>query len=310
LIPKKFPKFSRTHYFAMALILVSLPAGIGYASWEAGTCEITALYIEDAPGNIVYIADPHLKQGNIDHVKDVIEEINRLEPSVVLIGGDFVYGEDEEDFVLQEVWKEIDAPVYAILGNHDYKAGITATSAIDKKMRMGEADLSVDNFDVSCMYDKTTDLEFGTALEEVLEENGVTVLRNEYVELTIDDQKVIIVGVDDGWAGLADPPEVNSEGAFTIYLIHEPECRADWDADIILAGHTHGGQINIAAMETITGAGLVEMSGLVPNGDIPFYISRGIGTSNCESELRFMCSPEIVIINPSVAEDGMREINI
>jgi len=296
----------------MALILVSLPAGIGYASWEAGTCEITALYIEDAPGNIVYIADPHLKHGSIDHVRDVIEEINRLEPSVVLIGGDFVFGEDEDDFALQEVWKEIDAPVYAILGNHDYKAGITATSAIDKKMRMGEADLSADNFDVSCMYDETTDLEFGGALEEVLEENGVTVLRNEVVELTIDDQRVLIVGVDDGWAGLADPPEVDSVGAFTIYLIHEPECRAEWDADIILAGHTHGGQINIAAMETLTGTGLIEMSGLVPNGDIPFYISRGIGTSNCEAELRFMCSPEIVVINPrdGVLQGEMREITI
>ena len=162
------------------------------------------------------------------------------------------------------------------------------------------ADLSVDNFDVSCMFDDTTDLEFGSALEEVLEEIGVTVLRNEYVELVIDGQKVLIVGVDDGWAGLADPPEVDSEGAFTIYLIHEPECRADWDADLILAGHTHGGQINIVAMESFTGAGVVEMSGLVPNGDVPFYISRGIGTSNAESDLRFMCAPEIVVINPTL----------
>ncbi len=308
LLPKRLPRFTNTHYIAVALILVTLPAGIGYASWEAGTCEVTALSIDDAPGNIVYIADPHLKEGNVDHVKDLIREINRLEPSVVLIGGDFVFGENEEDFVYQEVWSGIDAPVYAILGNHDYKAGITASSGMDKILRMREADLSVDNFDVSCMFDETTDLEYAAALEEVLEENGVTVLRNEYVELTIDGRRVLIVGVDDGWAGLSDPPVVDSEGAFTIYLIHEPECRADWDADLILAGHTHGGQINIAAMETLTGSGVVEMSGLVSNGDVPFYISRGIGTSNTKSDLRFMCAPEIVVINPTVDVDGMRDI--
>ena len=52
----------------------------------------------------------------------------------------------------------------------------------------------------------------------------------------------MLVGIDDGWAGMADPPDVPDTGAYTLYMIHEPDCRADWDADLILAGHTHGGQ--------------------------------------------------------------------
>ena len=57
----------------------------------------------------------------------MIQQINALHPSVVLIGGDFVY-DDGENLSLQEVWSEIDAPVYAVLGNHDYKSGIVASS--------------------------------------------------------------------------------------------------------------------------------------------------------------------------------------
>ena len=76
--------------------------------------------------------------------------------------------------------------------------------------------------------------------------NGVRVLRNEYEEILIDGKRVTIVGVDDGWAGMADPPHVPQEretDSFTIYLIHEPAYRGNWDADLTLAGHTHGGQI-------------------------------------------------------------------
>lgn len=294
----------------MALILVSFPMGIGYASWEARTCDVTVLSIEGAPGGIVFIADPHLRLENIDHIRSVIEDINRLEPSVVLIGGDFVYGE-EEDFSFQEVWKGVDAPVYAILGNHDYKAGIDATSGLDKMIRVAGADIGGEKYDVGCLYDETTDHDFADALEKALEQNGVTVLRNEVVELEIDGKNVCLVGVDDGWAGMANPPKISpDEGTFVIYLIHEPECKGDWDADLILAGHTHGGQFNIAAMETLTSYGIIEMSGLVPNGDIPFYITRGIGTSNFEHELRFMASPEVVILNPGTDVPENSEILI
>ena len=44
-------------------------------------------------------------------------------------------------------------------------------------------------------------------LEEELEKNGVTVLRNEWTELEISGQSVIICGVDDIWAGRANPPD-------------------------------------------------------------------------------------------------------
>jgi hypothetical protein len=85
--------------------------------------------------------------------------------------------------------------------------------------------------------------------------------------------------------------------SFIIYLVHEPAYRGTWDANLTLAGHTHGGQIIPAGSEQFITGGLVTLSGkIVENGNIT-YISRGIGTSNLDITLR-ASPPEIVVINP------------
>jgi predicted MPP superfamily phosphohydrolase len=83
-------------------------------------------------------------------------------------------------------------------------------------------------------------------------------------------------------------------------MIHEPECRADWDADLILAGHTHGGQFIPSGVERAISGGLVTLSGKIVDGDTITYITRGIGTSNLDVELRFFSPPEIVSITPPI----------
>ena len=95
--------------------------------------DITPLEIAGAPAGIVYIADPHLRESNINQTRDIIRQINDLHPSVVLIGGDFVY-DDEENLSLQEVWSEIDAPVYAVLGNHDYQIRYRCIQTAGKRL--------------------------------------------------------------------------------------------------------------------------------------------------------------------------------
>ena len=237
------PGFNRL--FAFILLLGLVNASLGYMYYEGKTSDITTLELKGAPHDIVFIADPHLRPSNLEHTREIIDKINALHPSLVLIGGDFVYG-DGEDFSLQEVWREIDAPVYAVLGNHDYKAGITASSAVQKMIAVREAKLEPGNYDVSNFRDGSTDLAFADALAGTLESDGVHVLRNEYQEMVIDGKAVTIVGVDDGWAGMADPPVIENNESFVIYLIHEPDCRAQWDADLILSGHTHGGQFVLA----------------------------------------------------------------
>ncbi|HQN91016.1 MAG TPA: metallophosphoesterase [Methanoculleus sp.] len=283
------------------LILILIPSVTGYMAWEAREVNVTVLEIDGAPEGIIYITDPHVQTSNIDHVRTVIAEINRLEPTIVLIGGDFVTG-DEEDFALQEVWSQLDAPTYAVLGNHDYRVGTNGTTGLERTLATrASATLAADGYDVSALNDGSADTAFAEELIATLEENGVHLLRNEYLRLTAGDREIVIVGIDDGWAGMADPPSVPKTDAFTVYLVHEPSCRADWDADLILAGHTHGGQFLFPIIKQLNDQGSIELAGLFDaDGRTPTYISRGICSADLAGvDLRFNCQPEIVLINPT-----------
>jgi len=291
----KYPGYA----FIAITLLVCTPATLGYMALEGQSSSVTTLAFDGAPDGIVFITDPHLKAETIDHTRQMVQEINALHPSVVLIGGDFVY-DDETDLSLQQVWQEIDAPVYAVLGNHDYRAGTDAFSGLQRIATVKDTTRTAAGYDMSALRDGTADAAFADQVEAALEMNGVHVLRNEYVTLDINGTALRIVGVDDGWAGTADPPAVPADDdAFTIYMIHEPECRADWDADLILAGHTHGGQVMIPGVKELNDGGVIELSGLVQKGGAPVYISRGIGTSNLRTDLRFNAPPEIVVIGPT-----------
>ncbi|WP_172673897.1 hypothetical protein [Methanogenium cariaci] len=172
---------------------------------------------------------------------------------------------------------------------------------------MQEADLSVDGYDVSMLQDDPLiDLAYGADVAAALEGAGVRVMQNEYELLNLDGTELMLVGVDDAWAGRADPPpEVPETDAFTIYMIHEPGARADWDADLILSGHLHGGQFSAPGLEVIKDLGIVDIQGFCNQGETPAFITRGIGSSSMiEQDLRFGTPPEIVVINPSVPIDG------
>nr|WP_282570232.1 metallophosphoesterase [Methanoculleus sp. 7T] len=293
-------------YLAL-FMLIMLPTMTGYMAWEARTVDVTVLEIDGAPEGIVYITDPHVKASNIDHVREVIGEVNRLNPSLVLIGGDFTTG-DESDFASQSVWRSLNAPAYAVLGNHDYRVGTDGPSGLERVLAVrASADVTATGYDLSALKDGSADTVFADELAAVLEENGVHVLRNDYVRVPVGGKEVVVVGLDDGWAGMADPPDIPASDAFTVYLIHEPSCRADWDADLILAGHTHGGQFLFPVIEQLNDHGAIELAGMFETNGTPTYISRGVCSASVAGvDLRFNCRPEIVLINPT--EEQLRAI--
>jgi len=291
-------------YLTLVFLIGFLPASIGsigYMYTEGNSpAEISTLEVDGVPAGIVFIADPHLRESNINQTREIIRQINDLHPSLVLIGGDFVY-DDEDNLTLQEVWSELDAPVYAVLGNHDYKSGIVAASCWEKTLKDPKPLLQSGDYGALRVHDDSADYAYADEVAGVLAENGVRVLRNEYEEIMIGNQSVVIVGVDDGWAGMANPPDVPHElknDSFIIYLVHEPSYRGNWNANLTLAGHTHGGQIIPSGSERVISGGLITLSGKIEEGDTITYISRGIGTSNLDVSLR-SSPPEIVFINPS-----------
>lgn len=287
-LPKGLPL---GRFFSVTLLLGAVTASLGTLAFEPRACDVTYLEVQGAPDGIVFIADPHLREGNLAQVRAAVAQINALEPALVLIGGDFVFGKGE-DLSVHALWSEIDAPVVAVLGNHDYHSGDHATSLIGKMVSVRSASLQAGAYDVGHLRDETTDLAYADEVEAVLEQHGVHVLRNEVVELEVGGTPVRIVGVDDGWAGMADPPALEPGDAFTIYMVHEPECIGEWDAHLVLAGHTHGGQFLPAGV-----ADRVGLSGESRRDTTTVYVTRGIGTSNLPWEVR-AASPEIVRIGP------------
>jgi uncharacterized protein len=216
---------------------------------------------------------------------------------VVLIGGDFTTG-NVQNLSLQDAWMELNAPVYAVPGNHDYRAGIDGGGLEGRIAWTAEILLRARGLDTRGYYNTVTESSAADALVKRLEENAVTVLRNEAVEVSCGGMNITLVGVDDLWAGKADPPPVARNGSPVIYMVHEPVVYPDWDADLVLSGHTHGGQVTNAPFQLLNGLEIADIQGFHRKGDVLLYVTRGVGTSGPGPDLRFLTPPEIVLINP------------
>jgi predicted MPP superfamily phosphohydrolase len=171
---------------------------------------------------------------------------------------------DAEQFV--EGFRGLEAPlgVWGILGNHDH----------------------------------STDTDLGVW---ALEKAGITPLVNQSVTFTRGNQSLALIGLDD-LQSLGDGPDFDVIGqndhAFRVTLCHQPN---GWHravhagAHLMLAGHTHGGQIaltarnlNAARMETRYIAGPYRRE------DAFLYVSRGVGVG--AMPVRFGAPPEIDLL--------------
>lgn len=136
-----------------------------------------------------------------------------------------------------------------------------------------------------------------------LEAMGIRMLMNESTAIERGDYRIQIAGIDDAHFYRADNIEKAasgiSPGDFSILLSHTPEIyqqAAHAEFDLLLTGHTHGGQICLPGGTPITldsvlprrlGAGAWKYHGLTG------YTSVGAGTSI--APVRFNCPPEITV---------------
>jgi len=178
-----------------------------------------------APGiaglRIVQISDLHIgdRLGE-DFLRRVVDRVNALRPDVVAITGDLVDGPVAKVRTALRPLADLDAPhgVYFVTGNHEYYWG-------------------------------------GQESVHAVEQLGLTVLHNEHRVVERDGDLLVIGGMPDlhGVRFLADhqsrPDLVFAgapEGAPRVLLAHQPRAvtgAAPHGVDLLLAGHTHGGQI-------------------------------------------------------------------
>jgi predicted MPP superfamily phosphohydrolase len=214
---------------------------------------------------VLHLSDLHVDM-NFDVTRELAERIKALEYDVCVLTGDYraqTYGEFDNTLEGMEILtKSLNTPVYGVLGNHD-------------SVRMVPG----------------------------LESLGIQMLLNESVTVTKSGHAIHIAGVDDAHYFRVDNIEKAANNLphdeVMILLSHTPEIyrqAAHADFNLMLCGHTHGGQICLPGGIPITldskcprylGAGAWRYQ------DMNGYTSVGAGTSIVN--VRLNCPPEITI---------------
>jgi predicted MPP superfamily phosphohydrolase len=138
----------------------------------------------------------------------------------------------------------------------------------------------------------------GQLVTDAIETAGITVLRNQNTRVRVDGETLPIVGLGDLYTEGVDFSRsfARVEAPFTLVLMHNPDSFAGWPregAHLILAGHTHGGQVNLPFLGApITPSRFVQ--GVFRRGDTTMYVNRGVGV--IFPPVRINCPPEIALI--------------
>jgi predicted MPP superfamily phosphohydrolase len=223
---------------------------------------------------IALIGDVHTGSPFIDDQKleKIVALTNQQNPDLIVLLGDFVA---EPDWPMHRVEPEITAAhlknlraplgVYGVLGNHDW------------------------------WYD-------GAKVRRAFEQNGITILEDELAELKWRDRSIWLVGLADLWTrpqNISETLATVPDGVTTIAITHNPDIfpRLPQTVPLLLAAHTHGGQVNFPLFGTPivpSRFGRKYTAGHVFENGHHMFVTTGIGTSILP--VRFRVTPEIMIL--------------
>ncbi len=210
-------------------------------------------------------------------IEQAVSFTNALQPDLIALTGDYISHSPDYIAGAARALGALRAPlgVFAILGNHDH----------------------------------WTD---GDKMTEALRDVGITVLINEHITLTRGDASIKLLGIDDIVVkrdDLAAALVGTSPDETRILLSHNPAIireAARAKIDLVLSGHTHGGQIN---WRLLTGRPERRrwlqrrsrrlLRGYATVDDTQIYVNRGLGT--VVVPLRYGCSPEITLMELQAA---------
>jgi uncharacterized protein len=286
--PETKPRLTRRGFLSLSAAALG---GLAFYSGEIARHELSieelSIRLERLPDSfhglrIVQVSDFHYEDFTEPYfLQDVVKRINKLRPDMVLMTGDFITkppGAHRFSRLTRLVRRQavecaailsgVECPLrYASLGNHD--------ESFEPQTVMG-----------------------------ALEDHAIPVLRNRAVPIERDGQRIWLAGTgsaceDDFDPEKAIPPASKRNGEALILMAHEPDVLphiARHDVDLMLAGHTHGGQVRLPFLPPITlpeyGRDFVE--GLFRYGPTQLYVNRGIGTVGLP--FRLNCPPEITVL--------------
>lgn len=217
---------------------------------------------------IVQLSDLHL-DGLDGFSAAVAAAVARLAPDLIVLTGDYLEEERNLKAVL-DFLRQLTAPagIFAIQGNWEYWSRLE-----------------------------------GENLRRHFKGAGVRLLINERVDLAVNGRQLSILGLD--YPSPTDQLKYLQQDLdpqrFNLLLSHIPAFaheQLDRQVNLVLAGHTHGGQARLPLLPPIILPRFVGrfVAGLYRVGpfNTPLYVNRGIGTSILP--VRFFCPPEITLI--------------
>jgi predicted MPP superfamily phosphohydrolase len=234
------------------------------------------------PLRVAFASDMHVgPYKKARHMERLVRRILALEPDIILLGGDYLFDHGSGTDALLP-FAQLRAPlgVFAVIGNHDaghfWKLNGEGYALTDRSAEIASLFTSL----------------------------GIVFLRNEHRVIEHGGGQLAIAGIDDLWNGNGSATAMSGipDGMPTILLAHEPDTildRASGRADLILSGHTHGGQIRLPLLGPVPPLpqklGRKFDQGLFKreNGK-RLFISHGCGESGVRA--RLFCVPEVVML--------------
>jgi predicted MPP superfamily phosphohydrolase len=200
--------------------------------------------------SVVHISDLHVRRGDQRLLRSQQQALSGLAPDLICVTGDVC--EKVADIpLLVDLLKAATPKVgmYLVLGNHEHNAPAPAHLRDEHKRGIWPVIGAI--LKVVAPRVRSDGEDEGHAMADALRASGVTVLHNEGVRITKDNTSLWIAGCDSAWAGHADMQAAmrgRRPGEACLALIHEPDLAFEAEAagaDLVLAGHTHGGQVRL-----------------------------------------------------------------
>ncbi len=229
---------------------------------------------------IVQLSDIHMDEYTEPYfLRHVVDPINGMRPDMVVLTGDFIsFGLAPVGFAVGAAWQCANIlsglqckHLYAVLGNHDV--------GVDPK-----------------------------AVTAALTANGIRVLTNACLPIERQGGRFWLAGLDDPVLGAPDPERAipnairNVPHEPLILICHAPDYvdtlleRPEGEAvNLMLSGHTHGGQVRLPLVRALhlPELGRKYVEGWFRFGPMQLYVNRGVGTVGVP--FRFDCPPEITL---------------